>query len=201
MASITEDNKLKNHSQHGSNSGSNSGQTTASMSISQAFKKGQNNNDNNTKEEGAAKRTKKRRPTKVGLNDTLRRIRQLMVEGQSKLEIQNILQLEERTFYRYMAKIYEIDQALFDEQEKKTITTEIGIFKDRLLKAYSWYTAMADNENMKAEIRMEAKQDSIEIAYALFKVEMEGPRLIKEVGFLDKLYQNSKYAKRDSAEL
>jgi DNA-binding CsgD family transcriptional regulator len=42
-----------------------------------------------------------------------------MVEGRSNLEIQNILQLEGRTFYRYKAKIYEIDQALFAEQEKK----------------------------------------------------------------------------------
>ena len=42
-----------------------------------------------------------------------------MVEGRSNLEIQNILELEEHTFYRYMAKIHEIDQALFAEQEKK----------------------------------------------------------------------------------
>src|SRR5919112_197008 len=143
MVSITEDNKLKNRSQQQSpNSGSDSGLTTALMSTTQTFKKRQNNNNNTTEEEQAAKITKKRRPTKVGLNDTLRRIRQLMVEGRSNLEIQDILQLEERTFYRYMAKIHEKDQALFEEQEKKTITTEIGIFKDRLLKAYNWYTAM-----------------------------------------------------------
>ena len=104
MASITQDNKLKNHSQQESNSGL----TTASMMSTQTFKKGQDNN-NNTREEEATKRTKKKRLTKVGLNDTLRNIRHLMVEGRSKLEIQNILQLEERTYYRYMAKINEID--------------------------------------------------------------------------------------------
>ena len=196
MASITEDNKPKNRSQQeSSNSGSNSGlTTTSSMSTVQTFKKGQDNNNNNTREEEeAVKRTKKRRPTKVGLNDTLRRIRQLMVEGRSNSEIQNILQLEERTFYRYMAKIYEIDQALFEEQEKKTITTEIGIFKDRLRKAYNWYTAMADNENMKADIRMEAKRDALEVAHAVVKLEIEGPRLIEEgQQLVKKLYQNSR---------
>jgi DNA-binding CsgD family transcriptional regulator len=82
------------------------------------LKKGQDKN-NTREEEESAKRTKKRRPTKVGLNDTLRRIRHLMIEGRSNLEIQNILQLEERTFYRYMAKIHQIDQVLFAEQEKK----------------------------------------------------------------------------------
>jgi hypothetical protein len=115
-----------------------------------------------------------------------------MVEGRSNSEIQNILQLEERTYYRYMAKIYEIDQALFDEQEKKTITTEFGIFKDRLLKSYRWYDAIADNEDIKVDIRMKAQQDAAELSLALFKLEIEGPRLIREGGFLEKLYQDSK---------
>jgi translation initiation factor 2B subunit (eIF-2B alpha/beta/delta family) len=189
MASITEDNKLKKTSQHGSNSGL----TTASMSTTQTFKKVQDNNNSTREVEEAAKRIKKRRPTKVGLNDTLRRIRQLMVEGRSNSEIQNILQLEERTFYRYMAKIHEIDQALFDEQEKKTLTTEIGLFKDRLLKSYMWYNAMADNENMKADIRMEARLNAVDVSLALVKLEIEGPRLIEEGRRLvEKLYQNSK---------
>ncbi|HJU94892.1 MAG TPA: hypothetical protein VJ643_02565 [Nitrososphaera sp.] len=190
MASITQDNKLKNHSQQESNSG----QTTSSMRSKQTFKKGQDSNNNNKREEETAKRAKKKRPTKVGLNDTLRRIRQFMVEGRTNSEIQNILQLEERTFYRYMARIYEIDQALFEKQERKTITTEIGLFKDRLLKSYMWYNAMADNENMKAEIRMEAKRDAFEVARAVVKLEREGPRVIEEEGqrLVKKLYQNSK---------
>ncbi len=48
MASITQDNKLKNHSQQESNSGI----TTSSRRSKQTFKKGQvSNNSNNTKEE------------------------------------------------------------------------------------------------------------------------------------------------------
>jgi hypothetical protein len=166
--------------------------TPTATSLTQTLKKGQDNN--NTREEGEpAKRTKKRRPTKVGLNDTLRRIRHLMVEGRSNLEIQNILQLEERTFYRYMAKIHLIDQALFAEEEKKTIKTEIGIFKDRLLKAYRRYIAMADNENINADIRMEAQRDALKVAHALVKLEIEGPRIVEEERrFLEKLHQNSR---------
>lgn len=113
-STIEENNKLKNRNQQRSNSGST---PTTATSATQTLKKGQGNN-NNTREEGEGPRTK-RRPTKVGLNDTLRRIRHLIVEGRSNSEIQNILQLEERTFYRYMAKIHQIDQALFAEQEKK----------------------------------------------------------------------------------
>jgi hypothetical protein len=103
-----------------------------------------------------------------------------MVEGRSNLEIQNILELEERTFYRYMAKIHQIDQALFAEQEKKTLTTEIRIFKDRLLNAYRWYIAIADNENIKADIRMDAQSGALEVAYALFRVEREDSIVIEK---------------------
>jgi cell division septum initiation protein DivIVA len=181
MSSTIEKNKLKDNNQQQSNSGSTlTNATTSTTSATQTFKKRQGHNNNNTikEEEEETRRTKKRRPTKVGLNDTLRRIRHLMIEGRSNLEIQNILELEERTFYRYMAKINEIDQALFVEQEKKTLTTEIRIFKDRLLNAYRWYIAIAHNENIKADIRMEAQNSALDVAYALFKVEREGPRFI-----------------------
>src|SRR5215211_1774433 len=189
MSSIIRNNKLENRNQTRSNSDSRP--TTVTTGPTQTLKKGQGNK--NTRQEEEGERTK-RRPTKVGLNDTLRRIRYLIVEGWSNLEIQNILQLEERTFYRYMAKIHQIDQALFAEQEKKTITTEIGILKDRLLKSYRWYIAMADNENMKADIRMEAQRVAADIAIALLKLEREGPRIIEQGGrqLVDKLYQNSR---------
>lgn len=179
MSSTIENNKLRNRNQQRSNFGS-----TTATSATQTLKKGLNNN--NTKEEEEPRRTK-RRPTKVGLNDTLRRIRHLIVEGRSNSEIQNILQLEERTFYRYMAKIHEIDQALFAEQEKKTITTEMGIFKDRLLKSYRWYIAIADNENIKADTRVEAQNCALEVALAVLKLELEGPRIIENGQLKDKL--------------
>ena len=170
MSSIKENNKLGNRNQQHTNSGST---LTTSTSTNQILKREQGNN-NNTREEATAKRTK-RRTTKVGLNDTLRRIRHLIVEGRSNSEIQDILQLEERTFYRYMAKIYEIDQALFAEQEKKTIKTEMSILKDRLLKSYRWCIAMADNENIKEDTRMQAQNLALEVAAAVLRLEQKGP--------------------------
>lgn len=193
MSSTIEKNKLKNSNQQSSNSDSILPKATATIGANQTLKKGQDKN-NTREEEESAKRTKKRRPTKVGVNDTLRRIRHLMIEGRSNLEIQNILQLEERTFYRYMAKIHQIDQVLFAEQEKKIMITEIGILKDRWLKAYRWYVAMADNENMKADIRMEAQLNAVDMALALLKAESEGPKVIEQEGLelLEKLYLNSR---------
>ena|SRR5215218_8430597 len=123
MSAKIENHKLKNAKQERSlDSGSNSGQTTAgavATSAAQTLKKRQGNNNNNTREDGQAKRIKRRRPTKVALNDTLRHIRHLIFEGRNNLEIQNILQLGWRTFYRYMVKIYEIDQACLTNKRKK----------------------------------------------------------------------------------
>ena len=188
MYSITDDNRPKDRSRQRPNSDSTSA-TKIAASTTQTFKKGQNNNTRK-EEVGVPEKTTKRRPTKVGLNDTLRRIRHLIVEGWSNLEIQEILHLEERTFYRYMARIYEIDQALFDEQEKKTTTTELVVFKDRLLKSYRGYIAIADNENIKADIRMEAHRNATEMALALLKLELQGPRIIRQEGLVEEIYPN-----------
>jgi hypothetical protein len=186
-STIEENNTLRDRNQQQSSSSS-IPTTPRAINPTQTLQKKQGNN---TKEE-EAKRTK-RRPTKVGLNDTLRRIRYLIIEGRSNSEIQDILKLEERTFYRYMAKIYEIDQALFAEQGKKIIATGIHTFKDRLLKSYRWYLAMADNENIKVDIRMVAQRHAIDLAIALFKLEGGDPRIL-EAGerLLERLDQNSK---------
>lgn len=93
-----------------------------------------------------------------------------------------------------MTKIHQIDQVLSAEQEKKIMITEIGILKDRWLKAYRWNVAMADNENMKADIRMEAQLNAVDMALALLKAESEGPKVIEQGGLelLEKLYLNSR---------
>jgi DNA-binding NarL/FixJ family response regulator len=46
-----------------------------------------------------------KRPSKIQLGATLRKIRHLLAEGHTNKEIIELLQLEERTFYRYMARI------------------------------------------------------------------------------------------------
>ncbi len=72
MSSTIEKNKLKNSNQQSSNSDSILPKATATTGANQTLEKGQEkNNTREEKEEEGAKRTKKRRPTKVGLNGTL----------------------------------------------------------------------------------------------------------------------------------
>jgi ribulose bisphosphate carboxylase small subunit len=139
-------------------------------------------------------RTKrKKRSTKVGLNNILRQIRHLLTEGWTNLEIQEYLQLNERTFYWYMAKINEIDYALFLKQEKESLAAEIALFKDRLLQSYRWFRKMADNEKEIPSRRMEAQRNALEISFALVVLKHEGPMILQKRGWIKELYRNSSY--------
>jgi DNA-binding CsgD family transcriptional regulator len=171
--------------------GSNAAITNTTMAVAaitiQDFNKKYDGRDNSAATIPSPKTTtRRRRATKVGLNDTLRRIRYLITEGRSNLEIQEILQLEERTFYRYMNKIHKIDQAIFVEQEKYAVITQIQVFKDRILKAYRWFDSTADNESISPQIRMDAKRFTTDLSLALMKLELEGRKFLEVHGLLKK---------------
>ena len=199
MASVKDEDRGTTKRQGLQRSNSSSPSIAMERGTAQNFKL-QQDNKYAYEEQTLKRKMTKRRPTKVALNDTLRRIRRLVVEGRTNLEIQSILQLDERTFYRYMAKIHETDQALFLEQEKESLASELGVFRDRLLKSYRWFIAMADNKQINPSIRMEAQRNAAEVAWALTMLKFEGPRIMQKPGILDNLYQNSSYQRLKKAE-
>jgi hypothetical protein len=91
-----------------------------------------------------------------------------------------MLQLEERTFYRYMARIYAQDKAYFEKQDNESIATEIRLAKERTLKSLRRYDAIAADESLSAVERMEAERLRGDIVIALVKIELEGPRIIHD---------------------
>jgi hypothetical protein len=121
-----------------------------------------------------------KRPSKIGLAATLRKIRHLLAEGYANREIIETLQLEERTFYRYMKRIYAQDKAYFEQQDNESIATEIRLAKERTLKSLRRYDAIAADESLSAAERMEAERWRGDIVIALAKIELEGPRIMYE---------------------
>ena len=89
-----------------------------------------------------------------------------------------MLQLEERTFYRYMARIYAQDKAYFEKQDNETIATEIRLAKERILKSLRRFDAMAADESLSVDDRMEAERNRIDAVIHLAKIEVEGPRIV-----------------------
>jgi DNA-binding CsgD family transcriptional regulator len=132
-----------------------------------------------------------KRPSKIQLATTLREIRLLLAEGYTNKEIIEILQLQERTFYRYMARIYEQDKAYFEQQDNEAIATEIRLAKERTLKSLRRYDAIAADESLSAAERMEAERCRGDIVIALVKIELEGPRIVHDTSrrLYDRLYR------------
>jgi DNA-binding CsgD family transcriptional regulator len=91
-----------------------------------------------------------KRPSKTELAATLRKIRHLLAEGYTNKEINEMMHLEERTFYRYMKRIYAQDKAYFEQQDNESIATEIRLAKERTLKSLRRYP-LIERKNGKNE--------------------------------------------------
>ena len=132
-----------------------------------------------------------KRPSKIQLAATLRKIRHLLAEGYTSRQIIEMLQLEERTFYRYMKRIYAQDKAYFEKQDNESIATEIRLAKERILKSLRRFDAMAADESLSAYERMEAERNRVDVVIHLAKIEVEGPRIVHDTSrrLYDRLYR------------
>jgi hypothetical protein len=132
-----------------------------------------------------------KRPSKIQLAAILRKIRHLLAEGYTNREIIEMLQLEERTFYRYMKRIYAQDKAYFEKLDNESIATEIRLAKERTLKSLRRYDTIAADESLSAAERMEAERWRGDIVITLAKIELEGPRIMYETSrrLYDHLYR------------
>jgi hypothetical protein len=135
--------------------------------------------------------TRSNRPSRMELAFTLRKIRHLLAEGHTNKEIIEMLQIEERTFYRYMARIYEQDKAYFEKQNNESIATEIRLAKERTLKSLRRYDAIAADETLSPTERMEAERNRMDVIISLAKIEVEGPRIVHDTSrrLYDRLYK------------
>ena len=132
-----------------------------------------------------------KRPSKIELAATLRKIRHLLAEGYTNKEIIEMLQLEERTYYRYVARIYEQDKAYFEKQDNESIATEIRLAKERMLKSLRRFDSIAADETLSAAERMEAERYRMDVVVHLAKIEVEGPRIVHDTSrrLYDRLYK------------
>jgi hypothetical protein len=91
-----------------------------------------------------------------------------------------MLNLPQRTFDRYMTKIYENDRVLFEEQRKHMLTTEISVFRERILGDYRYFLSMSENQAIKADVRLHARRCAVDLSLGLVRLELEAPRIILE---------------------
>jgi hypothetical protein len=94
----------------------------------------------------------------------------------------DILDIPERSFYRYLSQAFEHDRELLAEQDKDKLALELSILHDRLTSAYRRLTLIASNENVSAKDRIDAEAASCEVALAITKLAFEGPIVLKDFG-------------------
>jgi hypothetical protein len=77
--------------------------------------------------------TKRIRNTRRHLTLKLSSIRSMMLDGATNPKIMTTLNIPQRTFYRYMDKIYQEDRIELAKKNKQTLATHILLLRERLM--------------------------------------------------------------------
>jgi len=95
-------------------------------------------------------------PTRIELDETLRKISYLVGQAITNQEIITMLELDECTFYRYLAKTHGQDRELFRKQDIEAIEFEAHKLKGKLVRTEGWYNKMSDDESLRLGYRLQA---------------------------------------------
>jgi hypothetical protein len=129
-----------------------------------------------TDERRTAKRTRHRK-TKDQIIYQLSEIRRQMLDGATNTEIMENLYIPQRTFYRYMYKIYQEDKVELAKEDNKTLVTHIFLHRDRLLYTLQNCTSIATDRNYSVKERIEAERLKVDVILELLKLASEGPMM------------------------
>jgi hypothetical protein len=118
--------------------------------------------------------TKKIRNTREQLTLKLSSIRSMMLDGATNTNIMTTLKIPQRTFYRYMDKIYQEDRIELAKKNKETLATHILFLRERLLQSIKNCQNIALDPKVSAKDRIEAERLKIDASIAITKLEVEG---------------------------
>src|SRR6476619_5709122 len=110
------------------------------------------------------------RRTRDQILHQLSEIRRQMLEGATNAEIMSKLNIPQRTFYRYMHKIYEEDRVELAKENNKTLVTHIFLHRDRLLYTLQNCTSIATDPKYSVKDRIEAERLKVDASLDLLKL-------------------------------
>jgi hypothetical protein len=84
------------------------------------------------------------------------------------------LNLPQRTFYRYMDKIYQEDRIELAKKNTETLATHILFLRERLMQSIRNCQNIALDPKVSAKDRIEAERLKIDTSIAIAKLEVEG---------------------------
>jgi hypothetical protein len=118
--------------------------------------------------------THKNRNTRQMLAVKLSSIRRMMLDGTTNTEIMATLNIPQRTFYRYMDKIYQEDRIELAKKNKETLATHILLLRERLMQSIKNCQNIALDPTVSAKDRIEAERLKIDASVAIARLEREG---------------------------
>jgi predicted transcriptional regulator len=113
------------------------------------------------------------RSTKDQIIYKLSEIRRQMLDGANNTEIMRNLNIPQRTFYRYMHKIYEEDKVELAKENNKTLVTHIFLHRDRLLYTLQNCSSIATDSKYSVKDRIEAERLKVDVSLELLKLASE----------------------------
>jgi predicted transcriptional regulator len=126
------------------------------------------------------------RRTKDQLIYKLSEIRRQMLDGATNTEIMSNLNIPQRTFYRYMRKIYEEDKAELAKENNRTLVTHIFLHRDRLLYTLQNCSSIATDPKYSVKDRIEAERLKVDVSLDLLKLASEGPMMAQIKQYKDR---------------
>jgi hypothetical protein len=104
-------------------------------------------------------------------------LRRLVVEGRNYDECQQILGLSKRTFYRYLAKLFEEDKRLLTEQNHDELLRQTSILLQRYTKILQALESMAEDQNITATERLAVLSAQMQVSRSILNVYRDAPAL------------------------
>jgi hypothetical protein len=128
---------------------------------------------------------KRIRKTREQLTLKLTSIRNMMLDGATNTKIMSTLNIPQRTFYRYMDKIYQQDRTELAKKNRETLATHILFLRERLLQSIRNCQNIALDPKVSAKDRIQAERLKLETSIAIAKLEVEGTTITQQVNQYD----------------
>ena len=106
----------------------------------------------------------------------------MFVEGCSNQQMMDTLGLPRRTFFRYVSETFEEDIEILQKQNEGTLALELSVLKDRLTTVYRNLMGIANSKgDIMTRDRINAMAAACEVVLAIFKLQIQGPMVIKHL--------------------
>lgn len=141
------------------------------------------------------------RPSTLGREETLYKIRTLRIEGMNKVQIVKTLGMSPETYDDYLDLIYKQDAETLAKKREQALATDVELYKNRLEKALRNLNTLLFDGTATAKEKVEIIKASVDIAGKLMRVDSEGTALLELKPELRQMIEDANAMVRNKIEI